>query len=534
MKSLNPIKDPILLKRLLRFRKKKQAYWSFLMLVALFAISLASELICNNRPLYVRHAGRSFFPVFKYYPEDTFTGNGKQTRPDYKELRRSPAFADDSANFMVFPPISHGPYESVDPDSLRSAENVTLTLAPIPHVGNVNLRPDLTIERAMACGFFFCTTDADVRGRVLTDHWNPGKKMRNALKLRFGNKSLPPISTTLTGTGDPPMEAVLSLSRFTSRSRPPRTVRLTFREPSDGLPPKQVVVFDHNLSVTGPAPQAWTNMDTNNRTTFLGLVRQAFVGPVYPEPVILQGTKFAATIEKDDISWPHPPVPGHWMGIDSAGRDVLARVLYGLRVSIIFGLLLVTASMALGITMGAIQGYYGGKVDITAQRLIEIWSALPFLYVMILMGSIYGQSFALLLFCYGIFNWIGISYYIRAEFLRLRALPFVDSARCMGIPARKIIFRHILPNALTPVITFFPFSLVGAIGSLAALDYLGFGLPAPTPSWGQLLHQAQQFRWAWWLILYPSLTLFLVMLLGVFIGEGVRDAYDPRPYSRME
>jgi microcin C transport system permease protein len=166
--------------------------------------------------------------------------------------------------------------------------------------------------------------------------------------------------------------------------------------------------------------------------------------------------------------------------------------------------------------------------------LIEIWSALPFLYIMILMGSIYGRSFGLLLFCYGIFNWIGISYYMRAEFLRLRALPFVDSARCMGIPAGTIMLRHIFPNAITPVLTFFPFSLVGAIGALAALDYLGFGLPPPTPSWGQLLHQAQQFRWAWWLILYPSLAIFTVMLLGVFIGEGVRDAYDPRRYSRME
>ena len=132
------------------------------------------------------------------------------------------------------------------------------------------------------------------------------------------------------------------------------------------------------------------------------------------------------------------------------------------------------------------------------------------------------------------FNWIGISYYARAEFLRLRRQPFVDAARCLGVRSDRIMARHILPNALTPIITFFPFSLVGAIGLLAALDYLGFGLPPPTPSWGELLNQAQKFRWAWWLIVYPSLALFVVMLLGVFVGEGVRDAYDPRPYSRME
>ncbi len=196
--------------------------------------------------------------------------------------------------------------------------------------------------------------------------------------------------------------------------------------------------------------------------------------------------------------------------------------------------MLVGCSMLIGVMAGAVQGYYAGKLDITAQRLIEIWSALPFLYVMILMGSIYGRSFTLLLICYGLFNWVGISYYIRAEFLSLRKRPFVEAAKCMGVPSLKIIYKHILPNALVPVITFFPFFLVGAIGSLAALDYLGFGLPPPTPSWGELLFQAQQYRWAWWLILYPSLALFSVMLLGVFVGEGVRNAYDPKQYSRIQ
>ncbi|MBU1170382.1 MAG: ABC transporter permease subunit [Proteobacteria bacterium] len=235
-----------------------------------------------------------------------------------------------------------------------------------------------------------------------------------------------------------------------------------------------------------------------------------------------------------DIRFPFPPVKDHFLGIDEAGRDVLARIIYGLRISLTFGLVLVICSMALGISAGAIQGYYGGLVDISAQRMIEIWNAMPFLYVMILMGSVYGRSFGLLLVCYGIFNWIGISYYVRAEFFRLRKLSFVEAAKCLGIPSRKIIFKHIMPNAMVPVITFFPFSLVGAIGSLAALDYLGFGLPPPTPSWGELLAQAQQYRWAWWLILYPSLALFIVMLLGVFIGEGLRNAYDPKQYARLE
>ena len=199
-----------------------------------------------------------------------------------------------------------------------------------------------------------------------------------------------------------------------------------------------------------------------------------------------------------------------------------------------FGLLLVAGSMLLGVLAGALQGYFAGWTDIAGQRLTEIWSALPFLYVMILLGNSFGRSFGLLLACYAAFNWIGVSSYVRAEYLRLRVRPFVDAARSQGLSSGRIMLRHILPNALTPLITLLPFELVGAIGALAALDYLGFGLPPPTPSWGELLTQAQEHAWAWWLVVYPALALFLVMLLGVFVGEGVRAAFDPRPVSRME
>ncbi|MCP4350992.1 MAG: ABC transporter permease subunit [Desulfobacterales bacterium] len=275
-------------------------------------------------------------------------------------------------------------------------------------------------------------------------------------------------------------------------------------------------------------------LEEQDKKKILRLVKNRFYDPVDKLSLVIEQKNYTAEFIKEDVRFPFQPVKGHIMGIDGAGRDVFARILYGLRTSMTFGLLLVFCSMVIGIIAGALQGYYGGILDITAQRLIEIWSALPFLYIMIFLGSVYGRSFVLLLFCYGLFNWIGISYYIRAEFLRLRKQPFVEAAKCMGISSYKIIFRHILPNGLVPVITFFPFSLVGAISALAALDYLGFGLPPPTPSWGELLYQAQQYRWAWWLILYPSLALFTVMLLGVFVGEGIRNAYDPKRYIRLE
>lgn len=235
-----------------------------------------------------------------------------------------------------------------------------------------------------------------------------------------------------------------------------------------------------------------------------------------------------------EVGFPFRPVATHPFGIDAGGRDVYARVVHGMRIALVFGLVLAFLGMLFGLVIGSIEGYFGGKTDIVLQRFTEIWSAMPFLYVMIFIGSTMGRSFTVLMVCYAIFNWITVSYYMRAEFLRLRMRTFVESAKVQGFSAARIIFVHILPNALTPLITLFPFLLMGAIGSLAALDFLGFGLPPMTPSCGELLAEAQQFRGAWWLILFPSAALFIVMLLTVLIGEGLRDAFDPRQESRLE
>lgn len=235
-----------------------------------------------------------------------------------------------------------------------------------------------------------------------------------------------------------------------------------------------------------------------------------------------------------EISYPFRPVKEHPFGIDAGGRDVFTRVVHAMRIALLFGLALTLSGMFFGLVVGAIEGYFGGKTDILLQRFTEIWSAMPFLYVMIFIGSTLGRSFGVLLVCYAIFNWIGVSYYMRAEFLRLRSRTFVEAAKVQGYSTARILFVHILPNALTPLITLFPFLLMGAIASLAALDFLGFGLPPMTPSCGELLNQAQQFRFAWWLVVFPSAALFTVMLLTVLVGEGLRDAFDPRQESRLE
>lgn len=524
--------NPVAKKRFSRFKAIKRAYFSLWVMAFLYGISLFSEVICGGDPLLVRYEGRFFFPVVRYYAEDVFTGNGRQTRPDYKALASSPAFDASGENFMVFPPFPHGPYESIDPGAIPLPDEVVLTLTPEPRVGALDVDAAGMVAGAQSADFLDPGGSQSLIGRPLRLLFKPPSGLVEAMALRFANTSAPYAEFSVYNASG--KRRVVSLSTYRKRREPPATLRLFLRESPDPREQSISLRVDRNLNKNHPSPPLWRTLSPDQAAMLMALVEKRFSGPVEDFQVMIQGRPYVASFSKAEVRFPYPPVEGHPLGIDAAGRDVLARILYGLRISLTFGLMLTAGSMLMGVAAGAIQGYYAGLLDITAQRLIEIWSALPFLYVMILLGSIYGRSFILLLICYGLFNWVGISYYIRAEFLNLRKRAFVEAAHCMGISPVCIIFRHILPNALTPVVTFFPFSLVGAIGALAALDYLGFGLPPPTPSWGELLFQAQQYRWAWWLITYPSLALFVVMLLGVFVGEGVRNAYDPKPYQRFQ
>ena len=236
-----------------------------------------------------------------------------------------------------------------------------------------------------------------------------------------------------------------------------------------------------------------------------------------------------------DSAPPNPPSLDHFLGTDRLGRDVLARLLYGFRISMLFALCLTFLMGIFGLGIGGIQGYGGGWLDLSLQRFIEMWAALPFLYVVILLGSLYGRDFKLLVFTIALFNWIGLSYYMRAEFLRGKKQVYVQAARALGLSKTRIFLGHILPNSLSPMITILPFGLISGITILTALDFLGFGLQAPTPSWGELLKQGLDV-----IREYPHLTittilaLFLTLSLATLIGEGVREAFDPRSGKHIE
>ncbi len=227
-------------------------------------------------------------------------------------------------------------------------------------------------------------------------------------------------------------------------------------------------------------------------------------------------------------AYPSPPTATNIMGTDESGRDVFSRILYGFKYSISYAFLVWFLSLIIGVVNGGTMGYFGGKVDIIGQRVVEIFSTIPVLFLLLILISIFTPSLLLLVIISSIFGWVSISYYVRAEFLKNRNREFVEAARSMGAKNRTIIFKHILPNSLVPIITFAPFVISSNVISLSMLDYLGFGLPVPTPSWGELLSQAQKhFTIAWWLAVYPSAALFMTLTLLNLIGEGVRDAMDP-------
>ncbi len=225
---------------------------------------------------------------------------------------------------------------------------------------------------------------------------------------------------------------------------------------------------------------------------------------------------------------PFKPTADHWLGTDDQGRDVLARVIYGFRLSLIFGLVLVTFSSIIGIALGAVQGYYGGWFDLLFQRFIEMWASVPMLYLLIILSSIVVPSFWWILILMLLFKWMALVDVVRAEFLRARNFDYVRAAIALGVPERTIIFRHVLPNALVPVFTFVPFLITAAITTLASLDFLGFGLPSGSPSLGELLQQGKNNPQSPWLGLTGFFVLALLLSLLIFIGEGVRDAFNPR------
>lgn len=233
---------------------------------------------------------------------------------------------------------------------------------------------------------------------------------------------------------------------------------------------------------------------------------------------------------------PSPPSAKNIFGTDDRGRDVFARVLYGLNVSLTFGITVTVFSFLLGIFLGGISGFYGGLTDILFQRVVEIWSALPFLYIVIILSSLITPGFSTLIIILVLLNWVGITLYVRGEVLREKAKEYVFAAYVSGASGMQVLIKHILPNSMNTVISFAPFAVIGNISLLVALDFLGFGLQPPTASWGQLIQQGMNYSLfnKWWLVVFPLVFQFVTLMLFVIIGSGFRDVFYRKQYSKLK
>ncbi len=360
-------------RRLENFQANRRGLWSFWIFLALFLLSLCSELIANDRPVLAFYKGELLFPIFVSYPEEKFGGFFAHT--DY----RDPTIAKeiDAHGWMIWPPV------------------------------------------------------------------------------RFSYDT-------------------------------------------------------HNLDLPSPAPSPPTWLLTKAQC-------EAAAAKVIPPGAPNRGCR--------DIEW-------NWLGTDDQGRDVVARLLYGFRLSVLFGLILSSVSSVIGVAAGAVQGYFGGRVDLIAQRFIEIWSSLPQLYLLIIVSSFITPGFFILLGILLLFSWVTLVHVVRAEFLRARNFEYVNAARALGLSDAKIIWRHLLPNATVATLTFLPFILNSSITTLTSLDFLGFGLPPGSPSLGELLLQGKSNLQAPWLGLTGFTVIATMLSLLLFIGEGVRDAFDPRKTFR--
>jgi len=239
---------------------------------------------------------------------------------------------------------------------------------------------------------------------------------------------------------------------------------------------------------------------------------------------------------RDDAYPPFPPSikDRHYLGTDTIGRDVLARIVYGFRTAIFFSIVLLVVTYAIGVSIGSAMGYWGGRFDLFFQRIIEVWSNIPFLYVIIIVSSVIVPSFPVLILIMAFFGWVGMTWTMRTVTYKEKAREYVFAAKSLGASNARVIFKHIIPNTIAIIVTFAPFTISGGIVSLTSLDYLGFGLPPPTPSWGELLQQGWANMDAWWIVGSVVLAMVITLLTVTFVGEDVREAFDPKMHTTYE
>ncbi|CCQ91390.1 putative ABC-type oligopeptide/dipeptide transport system, permease component (modular protein) [Nitrospina gracilis 3/211] len=468
--------------KLRKFRNDKRAYYSMLVLLVAFLVTLPAELLCNVRPILLVVDGKPHFPIFVTYTEQDFGGT-RPVEPDYK----SEAFM----NWLRGEAPAEPETVSRSKPSKQPMEQGTQGLAlSIDDFEEQDFDPELfrTLNEIRGtdsgAGLGLDDFEGDAGFGLGLDDFE--EESGGSMNLDFGDfeeDSAPSPAVSQPKTKSKEVQ-----------STPPQT-----REPHDVWAIWPPVRYDYKY------------IPTESRTG-----RVALAAPY--EVQSADGSRILGSSWKD----------GHYLGTDDRGRDVLARLIYGFRISMIFGLSLAVTGTIIGCLLGGVQGFFGGWIDLIGQRMTEIWGSIPRLYILIILSAFLVPNTLLLFAILNLTAWMGIAAYIRAEFLKGRNLEYVKAARALGVSNPSIMRRHILPNSLTPVITFFPFEVTAGILALVSLDYLNLGVPSPAPSIGELLAQGKNNLQAIWILLPTFLLLTTTLTLLTFVGDGIRNAFDPR------
>jgi len=455
--------------KLRKFRNDRRAFYSMVALLTAFIITLPAELLCNVRPILLVVDGKPYFPIFFQYTEQDYGGT-RPVEPDYK-----------SDAFMRWlkgeaPVEPKASTRTAAEDDAQEGQGLELSVDDFSEKG---FDPEL-----------FRTLN-EIRGE-------------DSSSMGLGLDDFEEDSGTSMdlGLGDFEEEGATSAP---SPQQPDTSTVQAQAPPEASAEPRNV------WALWPPVRYDYKYIPTESKTG-----RVALAAPY--EVRSADGSRIIPSSWED----------GHYLGTDDRGRDVLARLIYGFRISMLFGISLAITGTIIGCILGGIQGFFGGWIDLIGQRLTEIWGSIPRLYILIILSAFLVPSTILLFLILNLTAWMGIAAYIRAEFLKGRNLEYVKAARALGVNNASIMRRHILPNSLTPVITFFPFEVTAGILALVSLDYLNLGVPSPAPSIGELLAQGKNNLQAIWILLPTFLMLTGTLSLLTFVGDGIRNAFDPR------
>lgn len=465
--------DPLTKKRFMRFGEVKRAKYALILIIISLAFAFFAELFISNRALIMYVDGKLYFPTYSkmLFASDFNFQYENELELNYREFQHH--LSKTKRGWLIMPLIPYNPFETAKPEGVLSK---TYVGSPI-----LGIATKKTTDKAT-------DNPSDYQWLDITQINGLKTQEGDYVWIKYGQQN---------GKNN-------SLSDFPSKAR------------------SYIGIATHKKSATEslkPSDYQWHDIHSGSA------IKQA------------DGTYTWFKYAKGQSGEMYHPLPPsfknhHILGTDTIGRDVFARLVYGYRIAITFSLLLVIITYSIGIFFGVLMGYYGGLFDTIFQRIIEIWERIPFLYMIMIMSAIFKPSFAIFLFIYVLFSWTGLTWSARAMTYRERERDYILAARSMGASAGRIALVHIIPNIMVIIITSLPFSISGGISSLTSLDYLGYGLRPPTPSWGELLNiGTSTFNESPWILTSVVTAMVLVLVMITFIGEGLRDAFDPRKYT---